>query len=258
MTIDEAVAHLASTERLVVALDFDGTLAPLIDEPMRSRMTPDARVAVDALAALPQTSVALVSGRSMVDLRLIAEHNDDSPILLAGSHGAEHWVPGAVQAEDGGDDELLALRDRLRGDAQERVSDIDGVWIEPKAFGFGVHSRKVAGEQRDDVHARVDTLMAERAPEWRRRSGHHIVEYAFRAEGKDAAISWLRDVTGATAVLFAGDDVTDEDALRTLELGDVGVRVGPGETAASVRVADISELVDMLVRLAHERASARE
>lgn len=258
MTIDEAIYHLAHTDRLVVALDFDGTLAPLIDEPMRSRMTPGARSAVDTLATVADTTVALVSGRSMVDLRLIAEHGDDSPLLLAGSHGAEHWSPESSEGDRGRDDGPLDVRDGLRSEAQELVNDIPGVWIEPKAFGFGVHSRRVADELRDEVHARVDALMAERAPDWRRRSGHHIVEYAFRAEGKDAAIAWLRELTGATAVLFAGDDVTDEDALRTLTTGDVGVRVGSGETAASVRVADISELVDMLVRLAHERASARE
>jgi hypothetical protein len=54
-------------------------------------------------------------------------------------------------------------------------------------------------------------------------------------------------------VLFAGDDVTDEDALRSLQPGDVGVRVGPGETAATVRVAGIPELAALLTRLARER-----
>lgn len=121
-----------------------------------------------------------------------------------------------------------------------------------------MHSRTVAAPDRQGMHDRVDALMSEEAPAWRRRTGHHIVEYAFRDVGKDAAVQWLRRETGATAVLFAGDDVTDEDALATLEPGDVGVRVGAGDTAASVRVDGIPQLAEMLVHLAHERSRRRE
>lgn len=267
MTIDEAIALLSATDRLLVALDFDGTLSPLVDEPMRARMAPDARVAVDALVAAPATTVAFVSGRSLPDLRIIAEHGDDSTILLAGSHGAEHWIPEAMRtneadadATDAGDSTLTerAERDRLRTAAEAIAAGIPGAWIEPKTFGFAVPSRTVVSADRAGLHERVDALMAAQAPEWRRRTGHDIVEYAFRDEGKDTAVAWLRERTAATAVLFAGDDVTDEDALRSLGPGDVGVRVGTGETSASVRVDGIPELAAMLVRLARERTACRE
>ncbi|WP_454169235.1 trehalose-phosphatase [Microbacterium paulum] len=258
MSDDEALAALARTPRLLVALDFDGTLSPLVDEPMAARMLPAARDAVAALVAAPDTTVALVSGRSLPDLRVIAEHDDDSPILLVGSHGAEHWVPGAGELPRTDDAAALALRDRLRAEAEDLVADIPGAWIEPKTFGFAVPTRTVAPSERAGVEASVDALVAARAPQWRRRTGHHIVEYAFRSEGKDAGVAWLRERTGATAVLFAGDDVTDEDALRALRPGDLGVRVGAGETAAKIRVDDISELAALLVRLAHERGAARE
>lgn len=258
MTPDDALRTLATTPRLLVALDFDGTLSPLVDEPMAARMLPAARAAVDALVAAPETTVALVSGRSLPDLRVIAEHGDDSRILLVGSHGAEHWVPGIGEIVGDEDAEAIALRDRLRAEAEALVADVPGAWIEPKTFGFAVPTRTVAPEQRAGVEASVDALVAAQAPHWRRRSGHHIVEYAFRSEGKDAGIAWLRDRTNATAVLFAGDDVTDEDALRSLRPGDVGVRVGAGETAAAVRVDGIPELAELLSRLARERAAVGE
>lgn len=262
MTIDDAIALLAGTERLLVALDFDGTLSPLVDDPMSSRMAPAARAAVDALAQTPATTVAFVSGRSLPDLRVIAEHDDDSPILLAGSHGAEHWAPGGQTAsgapgQDAGTPALQAERDRLRRAAEEIAAGVPGAWIEPKTFGFAVPSRIVATSDRAALHERVDALMAAEAPGWRRRTGHHIVEYSFRDEGKDTAVAWLRDHSRATAVLFAGDDVTDEDALRSLRPGDVGVRVGDGETAASVRVAGIPELAAMLERVAQQRSATR-
>ena len=90
-SLHEALTRVAAADRLLVALDFDGTLAPLEDEPMRARVLPVAAKAVAALAALPDTPVAFVSGRSMHDLREIAEHADNAQIFLAGSHGAELW-----------------------------------------------------------------------------------------------------------------------------------------------------------------------
>lgn len=258
MTPDRAIALLAGTPRLLVALDFDGTLSELADDPMSVRMTPAARSAVDALVAAPATAVALVSGRSLPDLRVIAEHQDDSPILLAGSHGAEHWLPGRGAGPATEEDaEAVRLRDRLIAEAEAIAAEVPGAWIEPKTFGFAAPTRMVAPEQRAEVTERVDALVRADAPHWRRRTGHHIVEYAFRTEGKDTAVAWLREHTRATAALFAGDDVTDEDALRSLGPADVGIRVGDGHTAASVRVGDIAELAAVLSRLAHER-SARE
>lgn len=251
-TIDE----LAETERLLVALDFDGTLSPLVDVPMHARMAPAARDAVDALVAAPDTTVAFVSGRSLHDLREIAEHTDASPILLAGSHGAEFWLPGSGRRaveENAGD---IALRDELRSEAERLIAPFSGAWIEPKTFGFGVPTRTVSERDEPQVHAVVDALVAERAPHWRRRSGHHITEYAFRSEGKDSAVAHLRELTGATAVLFAGDDVTDEDAIGSLLPGDLGIRVGEGPSAARMRVASIPELAAALTRIAEVRARA--
>jgi trehalose 6-phosphate phosphatase len=253
-----AVAGVAASDRLLVALDFDGTLAPLEDEPMDARMLPVTREAVDALVAAPATVVAFVSGRSLADLRLIAEHDDSSSILLAGSHGAEFWLPGeglVTHEDEPGDAEL---RDVLRSHAQAATAHLDGVWIEPKRFGFGVHTRKSTPADAAEANRLVDALVAEEAPHWRRRTGQNIVEYAFRHEGKDSAVAELRTRTDASAVLFAGDDVTDEDALRSLRPGDLGVHVGDRPTAASLSVPDIAALAAVLDVIATERSARRE
>lgn len=253
-----SIEEIARTPRLLVALDFDGTLSPLVDSPMDARMLPAARTALDAVIAAPDTVVAFVSGRSLVDLRIIAEHADDSTILLAGSHGAEFWYPGEGVVTHGENDEDVRLRDVLRAHAEQATSDIEGIWIEPKTFGFGVHTRLVEPALAVEANRRIDELVAAEAPHWRRRSGHNIVEYAFRHEGKDSAIAELRERTDATAVLFAGDDVTDEDALKTLGPDDLGVHVGDKPTAATVTVRDIAALADLLTVLATERTRARE
>jgi len=255
---EAALARIARTGRLLVALDFDGTLAPLEDEPMNARMLPTAREAVDALLDAPDTVVALVSGRSLADLREIAEHTDDSRIFLAGSHGAEFWAPGIGAIEPHEDPADAELRDRLRERAEAATAQMKGVWIEPKTFGFGVHTRRADAATSASADLAVDEIVAAEAPHWRRRTGHNIVEYAFRDEGKDSAVAALRDRTGATAVLFAGDDVTDEDALVSLGAGDLGVHVGGRQTAAKVRVPDIPALAALLARVAELRSVRRE
>ena len=256
--IDDPLREVAASARLLVALDFDGTLAPLRDEPMEARMLPAARAAVDALVAAPGTIVALVSGRSLHDLREIAEHADDSPLLLAGSHGAEFWVPGEGTVTHDEDPADAALRDLLYAHALDATRLLEGVWIEPKTFGFGVHTRRADPADAEVADRAVDALVQSEAPHWRRRTGHNIIEYAFRHEGKDSAIVELRERAGASAVVFAGDDVTDEDALVSLGDDDLGIRIGEGETAASVRVGSIQELAAALSLLARMRAERRE
>lgn len=255
---EDALHRVAAAERLLVASDFDGTLAPLGDEPMAVRMLPAARAAVEALAPLPGVWVALVSGRSLVDLEIIAEHDERSPLLLAGSHGAEYWFPGAGAIEPIDADADTALRDLLRRHALEATDDLDGIWIEPKTFGFGVHTRRATAEHAAEANARVDSLVRAEAPHWRRRTGHNIVEYSFRHEGKDTAVAHLREHVDATCVLFAGDDITDEDALQSLGPDDLGVHIGDGPTAATLRLPDIAAFAAFLHDLARLRAAAAE
>lgn len=257
-----AAREIAETERLLVALDFDGVVAPLQDEPMAARALPESAAAIARLAALPDTTVALVSGRSLADLRVIAEHGDDSPVYLAGSHGAESWYPAGVAApvtepdEDALADQPGADAASLLADARAAAEVLPGVWIEPKSFGFALHTRLASEADSELIHEQIDELVASRAPSWRRRTGHDIREYSWRHEGKDVAVATLREMTAATTVLFAGDDVTDEDALRDLGDHDLGVRVGAGQSAARARVADPAEMAELLHLLADEREAA--
>ena len=252
---DPALAALARTPRLLVALDFDGTVSPHVSDPMAARALPAAVAAVYRLAALEDTFVAYASGRSLHDLREITEHDDSSRILLAGSHGAQFWFPDTGEETDLSTEptDNAEVIDELR----ELIADLDGVVYEPKTFGFGVHTRTAGPGQEEIAFVRVEKWAPERIPSWRRRTGHHLREYSWRNEGKDAALARLRAHVGATAVLFAGDDVTDEDGMRTLRGADLGVRIGAGETAAALRVADPAAFAVLLDALADARAAGQ-
>ncbi|GAA1689882.1 hypothetical protein GCM10009792_07420 [Microcella alkalica] len=243
--------RIAAVPTLLVALDFDGTLAPLVDDPDDARAHPAARAALDALAALPGTIVALVSGRSLESLARVGEAAAAQP--LVGSHGLEvRFGSGdarpAVDAADA--DRASALRSRL----EPVVVAVPGAWIEPKPAGLAVHSRRV--DDPESVRALVEALHAEAAAvdaDLTVRDGRDVVEFAVRDATKGDGLRALVERFAPDAVLFAGDDVTDEDALAALGPGDLGIKVGEAESVARLRVADVAAMATALERLLRSR-----
>lgn len=252
---DSALDAIARTDRLLIALDFDGTASPLVDEPMAARAHPAVSREIERLTSLPETLVAFVSGRSMQDLRIIAEHGDDSPVALSGSHGAQYWFPGEGDVTFDSERPEPGELEYSWARAGEVVAAFENVVIEPKTFGLAVHTRRATAEAEAAAFAAADAFMAEQHPLWRRRLGHHVLEFSASPQGKDTAIDIFREKYHPSAILFAGDDVTDEDAMRALQPADLGVRVGAGETVATLRVNNPEEIADLLSAIAETRAA---
>ncbi|MBE8146820.1 hypothetical protein IOD13_13510 [Brevibacterium casei] len=84
---DVDLRPLAEADDLLVALDFDGVLAPLQDDPSLSRVLPASAEAIARIASLPNTRLALVSGRDVATLRELAD--PPASAMIVGSHGAE-------------------------------------------------------------------------------------------------------------------------------------------------------------------------
>jgi len=245
--LSDALGRLATTPRLLVALDFDGTLAPEVDAPQAARALPAATEAVRRLEALPDTHVALVSGRDLASLTSVAEVPDS--VLMVGSHGIEVRIDGH---EAGLTEDELALRAAVSEVVHAAAAQGEGVLVEEKPAGLALHTRTADAEATATAEAAARAGIA-RLEGVTERRGKNVLEFAVRATGKDDGVRRLREATGATGVLYAGDDVTDEDAFRALGEGDVSIKVGGGETLARHRVAD-SEAV---ARLLHDLADLR-
>jgi trehalose 6-phosphate phosphatase len=250
-----ALRRIAGATRLLVALDFDGTLAPTVDHPEAARALPEATGAVARLSAAPDTRVAYISGRAMASLKAVSSAPEST--LLVGSHGIQFQLAG----DDGEASARLDEREKtllagLAGILADAVATADGAWLEEKPAGYAVHTRLAADTDARRVQrlARAGTAHLAGLTV---RDGKDVLEFSVRSTTKGAAITRLRAHTGATAIFFAGDDVTDEDAFLALECSDVGVKVGPGETAAGYRVRDPHELARTLTALAQFRAVFR-
>ncbi|MRG58835.1 bifunctional alpha,alpha-trehalose-phosphate synthase (UDP-forming)/trehalose-phosphatase [Agromyces sp. CFH 90414] len=253
-TLSAAVRTLAGTERLLVALDFDGTLAPLVDRPEDARATERALAAIRRLAAIDDTRVAIVSGRALDSLGQVAAA--PSGTMLSGSHGVELKLDTGPIQLDLREAELANL-DRLAEIVDTVAAGSEGAWIERKPAGLALHTRRLNAADglalQQDARRRVSAELLGITV----RSGKSVLEFAVRSSDKGESLNRLRQHMGASAVLYVGDDVTDEDAFAVLEGSDVGVKVGQGKSLASHRVRSPEEVAELLDRLAEEREQAR-
>ena len=248
----QAVRRVASTEHLLVAMDFDGTMAPIVAHADDARPLPRAAAAFAGLAALPRTTTALISGRALASLRAVASPPVDS--LLIGSHGAEAWLgPGSTGLTlDKQQKELLA---EVRAILAEIVAEAPGTMLEEKPAGVVLHTRQAADDVAADAVAAARSLLQDRKGVFL-KDGKRVLETSVVNASKGEGVTFLRQATGATAVLFAGDDTTDEDALARLEPGDVGVKVGLDFTQAQYRVEAPVHVAELLEALLQERSLA--
>ncbi len=256
--MDHALAVFAAAPHRVVALDFDGVLAPLVPNPEDSTPLPDAVAALRRLAARSDTDLGLVSGRAVADRALGRAAVPGAAVI--GSHGAERGTVGA----DGSiavtppdlDDDATALLASVRADGDALVSGTPGAWLEIKPTAVVVHTRRVDDEDAAAaLEARALADLGER-PGVRAIAGKRVVELSVAHATKGDAVTLLRDgfptarSDGRPPVMYIGDDVTDEDARSTLGDGAIGIKVGDGDTAARFRVDDPAAVAAVLTRLA--------
>jgi trehalose-phosphatase len=230
----------------LVACDYDGTLAPTVADPTAAVPLPEAVAAIRALAALPQTTVAVVSGRALRDLATLSRL--PSEVHLVGSHGSEFDI-GFVQRLA---PELLELRTRLQHAVEDIVRGHPGIRLEPKPASIAVHVRSA---DPADAELVLEALRLGPAtwPEIHVTTGNMVTELLVLPTNKGTAIDALRMQLSASAVLFVGDGVSDEKAFAHLHGPDLGIKIGPGETVAPYRVDEPIEAVRVLAYLLDTR-----
>ncbi|QDU67604.1 trehalose-phosphatase [Engelhardtia mirabilis] len=242
----ERIDELAREPVLLVATDYDGTLAPIVDDPAAALPHREALVALARLAALPDTHVAVISGRALAELARFTGNPDG--LRLVGSHGSEFDVGFASSLNEA----ERALRSELLSEL-ERITQLGpGLSVEPKPAGAAFHWRRAAPGLQET--ARDAVLQGPAARDGVHvMSGKCVLELSVVSTDKGQALERLRHGAGAQVAIYLGDDVTDEDAFARLHGRDVGVKVGDGETMAGFRVADPSDVARVLARLGEAR-----
>jgi trehalose 6-phosphate phosphatase len=200
------------------------------------------------LARLPDTRVAIISGRPQDSLR--AHSGLDAPILLVGSHGAE--LPGYTT---GGEVEDKSMLDTLEVKLVSICSKSPGAWLERKPLGIAIHVRAASPTGAERVFDAVRNLCVKQ-PTLHFTMGKAVLELSLSRKNKGDAVHWLRDDCGTNPqVLYLGDDLTDENAFAALGPTDIGVKVGSGATLARFRVDSERAVLGILAFLWRARLS---
>ena len=194
------LAHFASSN-VLVAFDYDGTLAAIASQPTRARM----RVRTERLlrAVAERYPCVVISGRTRPDIERRLER---IPLWhVAGNYGVEPW----------GEDERDVYASRVREwmpPLQRRLAAHEGVVIEDKTYSIAVHYRH-ARRKRLAIRAIVDA--ARRLTGSRVLGGNQAVNVLQRgAPHKGIALERVRNLFACDMAIYVGDDDTDEDAFR--------------------------------------------
>lgn len=224
---------------VLIGLDVDGVLAPLVDHADDAALLPGIADAVVALAELPGVHVAVVSGRSVDDLARFGFPDD---VAVIGSHGMETRDRAMSPLTDD-EQTLLAQLDAAAVVAAERAGD--GAWVERKPASVTLHVRQADDARKRDA---LDHLAASVATNANAtvKAGSDVLEAFARTADKGSAMAELARSLGAATTVFVGDDITDEEAFAVLGDDDITIKVGDADTIAQRRLRDPSAVLAWL------------
>lgn len=223
--------QLRKAPHWLLGLDFDGTLAPLVDHPNGVHFAPRMQRLIQTLAARPSMSIAIVSGRERTD---VSSRVRIPGLIYAGNHGLDIDGPGMSFIEPTAFQSIPAMQS-LASALAERLQGIAGAIVENKGLTLSIHYRQVAPAEHEEVRRRVEGMLADVDQPLVLTTGARVYEIRPRTNwNKGAALGWIRDQIGKPdiALIYIGDDTTDEDAFRVLTDG-VTIRVGNSERTAA-------------------------
>ena len=239
-------AVLADPARALVAVDFDGTLAPIVERPEDARAAPGALEALRVLADRIGT-LAVVTGRAATAAVELGGLRDVDGLVVLGHYGLERWYAGALETPLPHDGVEVA---------REKLSDLvaaadDGVHLEDKGHSLVVHTRPAADPAAAlaSLTPAIEAVAAETGLEV--VPGRMVLELRPPGVDKGSALRGLAEQRGAASVVYLGDDLGDLPAFSAVD--ELRARGATGLTVASVDPAlddsprELAERADLVL-----------
>jgi trehalose 6-phosphate phosphatase len=244
-----ALLESFATDNVLIALDYDGTLAPIVPDRDAAPMRPSTTALLRELAS--RFPCAVLSGRARAD---VAGRLGSAPIRwIVGNHGIEQEQSGLGRA--------LPFADRVasvHAQLVRRLRDLPELEIEDKRLSLAIHYRKA--KDKDEARALLSALAEEIWPDARIVGGKDVVSWLPPgAPHKGHALNALRVQARVTKAIYVGDDVTDEDVFAQDEPDRLlCIRVQEDASSAApfflVDQTEIDELLRVLIEARTKRA----
>ncbi len=235
---------LRNPDQYALFLDFDGTLVAIADRPDDVRLDPETRVALADLNVLLKGALAIVTGR---EIAVVDRFLAPLRLSVAGVHGLmRRDARGRTWTSpfDAG------LPEAIEKAVLPLLQKYPGLLVERKFGAVALHYRDHPELEQASIAALEDVVCDLKETEIKR--GKMVVELKAVGGNKGAAVAdFLKEepFAGRQAV-FAGDDVTDEDAFVFVNArGGISIKVGPGATSAAYRTSGTAAFTEWLRQL---------
>lgn len=242
--------EIKEADRLLLLLDYDGTLTPIVGTPKGAVLSDSMRQLLGELTQHKKIDVCIVSGRSLEDIKnLVNIHG----IIYVGNHGFEaagirYEVPGLNPLK------LRPFIKEICHEIAERLRDINGVLIDEKGLTASVHYRQVSEEEIDAVKEKVEEVINSYS-EVKLTEGRKVLEIRPSVDWDKGRIAALIVGTFSEKYpkenilpIYIGDDATDEDAFEALKEKGVTILVSVRRkpTSASYYIRNQGEVIKFL------------
>jgi len=220
---------------MLLAFDFDGTLAPIVADPAKARMRAQTRELLWELTKLSR--VIVISGRAQPDI--LKKLRGVGVCEVIGNYGIGPWHPS---------NRHVAEVQRWRPVLDACVASLKGVKIEDKIFSVAIHYRQ--SREKKKARSAILTAAASLGPV-RVIGGKQVVNILPNgAPHKGIALELERDRLHCDTALYVGDDETDEDVFALDQPGRLlTIRVGLKRTSAARYYIPNQVAIDDLLRL---------
>nr|XP_023013746.1 probable trehalose-phosphate phosphatase 2 [Leptinotarsa decemlineata] len=242
--------YLNNSSKIALLLDYDGTLSPIVAHPDLAKIPSETKTILHSLSQRPEVFVAIISGRSVSNVKNMVGLNS---ITYAGNHGMEVLYPDGStyrhKLPENFEDQVNLLIAKL-----EKEVVRDGAWIENKGSTLTFHFRATPENLRGEIEQTAQRIIEEAnfkvgkahcALEARPKVDWNKGKVALLLLEKKFGVNWKNDVK----VVFAGDDTTDEDAMRELKGAAATFRIAPAvniNTFADKLLSSTGEVVKIL------------
>jgi trehalose 6-phosphate phosphatase len=249
--IDQAIQ---SGRRLLVATDFDGTLAPIATSPQEVRLPWSTWTTLENMATLEDCTLFVLSGRSLEDLKARIK----CPAILGGNHGLEIEGEG-LRFEHERAAELVPELERVCSGLDDVLRRWRGAFLERKRLTATVHFRDVYERDQHGVVLAVRAHMASFGLTFGMRAGKKALEIHPRVGwNKGAAVNWVRQQLGLddACCICIGDDRTDETMFQNCS---PAVTIAIGKLTGTSAEYTLRDPVEVCLLLSHiaERMTSR-
>jgi trehalose 6-phosphate phosphatase len=236
-------ALLRDPARALIALDYDGTLSPIVADPRAARAHPGAAAALGRIAGLAGT-VAVITGRPAALAVELGGFAGVPGLIVLGHYGWERWQDGELTSPPSPPG-IAAAREQLPA-ALARAGAPAGTWTEDKGHALAVHTRRAADPEGALALLRGPLADLAASTDLAVEPGRLVIELRPRGTDKGAALTALAAERLPAAVLFGGDDLGDLAAFAAVralrDTGTPGLTVCSGSAEVSV-LADGADLV---------------